>query len=566
MLQLLFGFFTPRAGGKRRPMLPHWLMAVVLATWAAGCASLPSNTGRTPSTAFATPEQTALGHLVQERRAQAHARADSGFYLLDSVDAAYSSRLALIDGAQRSLDLQYYAIHADNSTELLLQRLRDAARRGVRVRILMDDFNTVGRDAQVLRLAFEPNVQIRLFNPLPGSRGSLFGRILTSMHDMGRIQKRMHNKLFIADNAMGITGGRNLGDAYFGGDGKSNFVDLEVLAAGRVVRDMSASFDRYWNDELAYPMHTLVTAKELEALKQAEKAPAPTADPSRLAASAAPAASAPLPTPTGSILPASTPTAAVNIEKTPMDLRGIPLTWAPSVLLVDEPGKVGPGDDEADAGETVVDGLLGLMRQSRRDVLIVSAYFVPGAQMMDEFRQLRARGVRVRILTNSLASNDAPAAHAGYARYRKDLLAMGVELYEMRADQEGTIGGMGSTAGLGGGSKSGTSRASLHTKAVFIDGRLAVIGSMNLDLRSQRQNSEVGLVIRSAALVRLATRQVDATLASGAYRVGTDGLGGLVWHAPPGASFKDAHTEPEASLKLRALVGLIAPFAPDEML
>jgi phosphatidylserine/phosphatidylglycerophosphate/cardiolipin synthase-like enzyme len=250
-----------------------------------------------------------------------------------------------------------------------------------------------------------------------------------------------------------------------------------------------------------------------------------------------------------------------------MDLRGIPLTWAPSVLLVDEPGKVGPGDDEADAGETVVDGLLGLMRNAREDVLVVSAYFVPGAQMMDEFRQLRARGVRVRILTNSLASNDAPAAHAGYARYRKDLLAMGVELYEMRADQEGTIGGMGSTAGLGGGgSKSGASRASLHTKAVFLDGRLAVIGSMNLDLRSQRQNSEVGLVIRSASLVRLASRQVEATLASGAYRVGTDGLGGLVWRAPPGASFKDAHTEPEASLKLRALVGLIAPFAPDEML
>ena len=505
MLQLLFAFLAPRGSGTRWPMRAQWLVAVVLATWAVGCASLPSNVARTPSTAFAAPEQTTLGRLAQERRAQDRARADSGFNLLDSVDAAYSSRLALIDGAQRSLDLQYYAIHADNSTELLLQRLRDAARRGVRVRILMDDFNTVGRDAQVLRLAFEPNVQIRLFNPLPGSRGSLFGRILTSVHDTARIQKRMHNKLFIADNAMGITGGRNLGDAYFGGDGKSNFVDLEVLAVGRVVRDMSASFDRYWNDELAYPMQTLVTAKELENLKQADEGPVPTADPSHPAASAASAASAPKPTPTGSILPASTPTAAVNIEKTPMDLRRVPLAWAPSVLLVDEPGKIGPGDDEADAGETVIDGLLGLMHQARQDVLIVSAYFVPGAQMMEEFRQLRTRGVRVRVLTNSLASNDAPAAHAGYARYRKDLLAMGVELYEMRAEQEGTIGGMGSTAGLGGGgSKSGTSRASLHTKAVFIDGRLAVIGSMNLDLRSQRQNSEVGLVIRSASLVRLA--------------------------------------------------------------
>ena len=179
----------------------RWLPAVTLAILAAGCASLPANTSRTASSAFDTPDQTALGRLVLERKAQAGARADSGFKLLDSVGAAFGSRLALIDGAQRSLDLQYYAIHADSSTEILLQRLRDAARRGVRVRILLDDFNTVGEDAQVLRLAFEPNVEIRLFNPLPGSRSSLIGRVFTSLHDMPRIQKRMHNKLFIADNA-----------------------------------------------------------------------------------------------------------------------------------------------------------------------------------------------------------------------------------------------------------------------------------------------------------------------------------------------------------------------------
>ncbi len=217
--------------------------------------------------------------MVQARRTLDHARSDSGFLLLDSVDAAFSSRLALIESAQRSLDLQYYAIHADRSTELLLQRLRDAARRGVRVRILLDDFNTVGKDAQVLRLAFEPNVQIRLFNPLTGSRASLIGRLFASLNDMERVQKRMHNKLFIADNAIGITGGRNLGDAYFGSDDKSNFVDLDVLAAGRIVRDMSASFDRYWNDPLAYPMQSLVSPQDLASLRQ----PPPTqVDPSRV--------------------------------------------------------------------------------------------------------------------------------------------------------------------------------------------------------------------------------------------------------------------------------------------
>jgi putative cardiolipin synthase len=201
-------------------------------------------------------------------------------------------------------------------------------------------------------------------------------------------------------------------------------------------------------------------------------------------------------------------------------------------------------------------------------VLIVSPYFVPGADMMRSFARMRARDVRIRVLTNSLASNDAPAAHAGYARYRKDLLALGVELFEMRSDQEGTAGGMGSTPGFGsgqaGGSKSG-SRASLHSKAVLIDKRLAVIGSMNLDLRSQRKNSEVALLIRSAAVAQEAARQVDATVAQGAYRLELEN-GDLVWRAPPGAAFKDARSEPEASTKLKLMVRVIAPFAPDEML
>jgi cardiolipin synthase C len=558
-------FPTPQPG-FRCGFLWRWLLAVVLASWAAGCASLPSNVERQASKAFDAPDQTALGRLVQERRAQDKARSESGFKLLDSVEAAFSSRLALIEAAQRSLDLQYYAIHADHSTEVLLQRLRDAARRGVRVRLLLDDFNTVGKDAQVLRLAFEPNVEIRLFNPLPGSRSSLVGRLVTSLKDIPRIQKRMHNKLFIADNAMGITGGRNLGDAYFGTGDKNNFVDLDVLAVGAVVRDMSASFDRYWNDELAYPMHKLVSAQELEALRKPAESERDK-DGSREAANPAP--SMPAPTLTASILPNLTTTAVVSVDQTPMDLRKVPLAWAPALLLEDKPGKIGPGDDEVDAGETVVDGLMHLMQQARQEILIISPYFVPGPLMMESFRSMRAKGVRIRVLTNSLASNDAPAAHAGYARYRKDVLALGVELYEMRADQEGTIGGMGSTPGFGtsgngGGSKSG-SRASLHSKAVIIDRRLAIIGSMNLDLRSQRKNSEVALLIRSAALAQEATRQVDGTLAQGAYKVELE-KGDLVWRAPPGAPFQDARSEPEASTKLKLMVRLIAPFAPDEML
>jgi phosphatidylserine/phosphatidylglycerophosphate/cardiolipin synthase-like enzyme len=548
-------------------LLLRWFTVALLMGGAGGCASLPANEGRTPSKAFAQPETTPLGQLVQARRAEANTRSDSAFHLLDAVDAALSSRLALIDGAQRSLDLQYYAIHADASTEVILQRLRDAARRGVQVRILLDDFNSVGEDAQVLRLAFEPNVQIRLFNPLPGSRSNMLGRIITSLHDVGRMQKRMHNKLFLADGAWGITGGRNLGDQYFGTGDKQNFVDLDVLAAGRIVRDMAASFDRFWNDELAYPVKTLLDADDLEKLRQSLPASAARPEPVKpvLPVTVSP-----------TVLPSITPTAVIEAERPPMDLRTVPLIWAPSTLLVDEPGKVGPGDDEVNAGDTVIDGLLQLMQGAQRDVLIISPYFVPGARMMAVYQQMRQRGVRIRVLTNSLASNDAPAAHAGYARYRKALLDMGVEVYEMRSDPETAAELLGSHAaaqprrgslfGSGpGGSKSAVSRASLHSKAVIIDGRLSVIGSMNLDLRSQLKNSEVGLVIRSAPLAQVATKQIEDTLATAAYRLERRG-NGFHWRAPAGAGFGDEDSEPGASAKLKLLVRVLGPFAPDQML
>lgn len=528
-----------------------WRLLVVLFvfTWTSGCASLPENVERPRSQALAASQQTPLGQLAQARRTQAQARSDSGFHLLDGVEEAFTSRLALVESARRTLDLQYYAVHADASTEVLLQQIRDAARRGVRVRILLDDFNSVGKDAQVLRLAFEPNVSVRLFNPLPGSRGSFVGRLLGSAHDISRIQQRMHNKLFIADNAWGITGGRNLGDAYFGDGDKSNFVDLDVLATGRIVRDMSASFDRYWNNELAYPVQSLLSEEDLDRLRKPEDA-----------------------TPGNPVLPGVHPEQLARPRPTAMDLSRVSLVWAPSVLMVDKPEKVGATDEDPQAGETVVDGLLGLMRGARREVLIISPYFVPGQQMMSTFAELRARGVAVRVLTNSLASNDAPAAHAGYARYRPALVRMGVELHEMRADPEtapvgvGGSGGSGGVLGSGlGGSKGGKSRASLHSKAVIIDRHLSVIGSMNLDLRSKLQNSEVALLIRSGKLAQQGAALIESSLSASAYRVLLED-GHLLWQAPPGAPFDDSRTEPEAGLGLRLLVKVLGPLAPEEML
>jgi phosphatidylserine/phosphatidylglycerophosphate/cardiolipin synthase-like enzyme len=553
------------------PVAPRWwwrLAALLLMSlWGAGCASVPSQVAKTTSHAFAAPEETALGKLAQARRAQAKAKAESAFTLLDDVDAAFSARLALIDAAQRTLDLQYYAIHADSSTEVLLQHLQRAAQRGVRVRILLDAFNSVGEDAQVLRLAFARGIEMRLFNPTAGPRGSLVTHLLGSLHQADRLQKRMHNKLFLADSAWGITGGRNLGDAYFGGDEKSAFVDLDVLAAGPIVQQMAASFDRYWNDPLAYPVQSILSQRDIQQLQERGEDKAAE---NRKTGDGPPAA----------VLPTVAASEAAAARRPPLDLQRVPLTWAPGILLVDEPRKIGAADDDATAGETVVDGLLQLMQAAKREIVIVSPYFVPGPQMMGVFADLRRRGVQVRVLTNSLASTDAPAAHAGYRRYRKDLLALGVEIHEMRSDpreagldpdrsarrKESAKGasGLGSGAGVGG-SKSGTSRASLHSKAVVIDRQLAVIGSMNLDLRSQLKNSEVALVIRSTPLATAAAQTVERSFGKGSYHLQLKD-GDLVWKAPPGAGYGDSRNEPEAGFKRKLLLELVAPFAPDEML
>ena len=500
-----------------------------------GCAGLPKEVERPVSTAFdPASAPTALSALAAEQRRAAGARQASGFMLLSGPQEAYGSRLALVQAAQKTLDLQYYAIHADASSARLLRGVAEAARRGVRVRILLDDFRSTGRNALVMRMAFVPGVEMRMFNPVAGPRASALGRLWGSVTDFQRVQQRMHNKLFLADNVMGVTGGRNLGDAYFGKSEAENFVDLDVLAAGPIVADLSRSFDSYWNNPRAYPVQSLVTREELDSIR----AQVPPDD------SAAPT--------------------AWNAE--PMDLHSAEFFWAPAAMLADKPAKVPlEGDDAATPdeaqGDTVVDGLLGLMRRTQRDLLIISPYFVPGDDIKRAFANARARGVRVRVLTNSLASNDAPIAHAGYARHRESLLDMGVELYELRSEQTG----LGSAFGSSGGSQ-GASRSMLHSKVVVADGQVVVVGSMNLDLRSQLQNTEIALLIRSRALAAEAAGQIEAAMREAAWHVQRTEDGALVWRAPEGSGLPDAHADPDASAGLRLLLRLLGPLAPDHLL
>ncbi|RST49338.1 phospholipase D family protein [Variovorax sp. DXTD-1] len=564
------------------------LLAIVLQ---GACAQLPEHVDRPVSSALPSPNGTALEALVQQRRKADAARFESGFLLLGGPPAAYGSRLALIEGAQKTLDLQYYAIHADASTGRLLRGIRSAAQRGVRVRILLDDFHSTGRDALVLGLAFVPNIEMRLFNPLAGARGSSFARLLNSVGDASRIQQRMHNKLFLADNVLGVTGGRNLGDAYFGNALKGNFIDVDILAAGPIVQDLSRSFDSYWNNERAYPVQSLVKREELKAIRErAEQADRELADESARAQNAPPA------TTDGESKPGAAPTPAQLArawDEKPLDLRTARFVWAPAVMLADQPGKIPadrgpeqtkapglvvsqPGDaagssrraaslqatsDIAAGSDTVVEGLLQLIGQARSDLLIISPYFVPGPDMKQAFAAARGRGVRIRVLTNSLASNDAPVAHVGYARHREDLLKLGVELYELRSEQASVSNAFGSS----GSGNLGKSRSMLHSKVLVMDGRLLVVGSMNLDLRSQLQNTEIALLVRSAELSRAASEQIERGMREGSWRVELND-GSLLWRAPEGSGLKDTSTEPDASLTLRLLLRLFGPLAPDQLL
>lgn len=547
---------------------------------------------RTATQALATPQATPLGRMVAAQRQAAKTTYASGFVLLGGAEAAFTSRLALVNAATQTLDLQYYAIHADPSTARLLQAVATAAKRGVRVRVLLDDFHGAGKNAQVMRLAFVPGIEMRMFNPLTGPRGSTMLRALSTLSDFQRAQQRMHNKLFIADNAMGITGGRNLGDAYFDALDSDNFIDLDIMATGTAVRQLSASFDRYWNDARAYPVSALISERELRKLRT------PTAEPQD-----------------DSTRLQTMIQSGKNADLAPMDLQTIDWVWAPTLVLADMPSKIpAPPEDSEPASniedtlpspdvdantlqipqrppslmagtpqsrhqqalrealipvveqDNVVNGLLALIEQARTDVLIVSPYFVPGTDMKKACERARARGVRVRILTNSLASNDAPLAHAGYARHRQALLQQGIELYELRSLQDGKAGAgtlrsmVGSISGSHGGS-----RAMLHSKILVLDHKLTVIGSMNLDMRSQLQNTEIALLIASRQLAQEATENIEASLREAAWRV-QDTPQGLVWQAPPGTDWGDQTSEPDASVPLRMMIRILGPLAPDHLL
>ena len=436
-----------------------------------GCATLPEQLPRgAPGHALPPQSGGPLAEL-EESLAPRLAADNSAWHLLDANEDALRWRLALIDSAQHSLDLQYYFWWQDDAGELVMKHVIDAADRGVRVRILLDDLSTLlkndrtleVRDWQIAVVNAHPNIELRLFNAFHAR--SLPGRGIDFLRRMEVMNQRMHNKMLVADNRAVILGGRNIGDEYFGFNAEFNFHDLDALGIGAVARQSSAAFDRFWNSDWVVP----VAALKLHATRRDLRA----AKPEMLA------------TLNGSPVAARFPLNRSDWTRALTDLAKS-VQIGPSRVIADVPA---PGS----VRHRTPEAMRKLMSSARQELLITNSYVIPDEEDIALFRELTMRGVRVRLLTNSLASQDVPAVNAHYKRWREPLLEAGVQLYEWRPDAA-------VRAALADTPPVKSEFAGLHVKALVIDRRQVFIGSMNLDPRSAELNSEMGVVVASPAL------------------------------------------------------------------
>jgi cardiolipin synthase C len=520
--------------------------------WLTGCAALPPDVRRTPSEVLTGTSSTELARIAEASTPDAE-RGQSGFRLLPDGAEALAVRLDLAQRAQVSLDVQYYLIAADATGRQFLRALRDAARRGVRVRLLIDDLHADEQEEMLAALAELANVEVRLFNPLPARAGSRTTRVLWSLHDLERINRRMHNKMLIADNTFAVTGGRNIGDAYFMRSEAANFIDMDVLSLGPVVRELSGVFDRYWNSEQAFP---------IAALKRGGAPGTPIA----------PGTAPDTPGHPGTAIErfdALTQPAEGNSTSAPASSEcrlcedRIELTFAPAKVFADAPAKAAGATASATASgahppPTAMENTLQLMRAARSEVAIASPYFVPGERGLALMREALENGVRISVMTNSLASTDEPLAHWGYARYRKKMLKMGVSLSELspaHARKAGLIGNFHS------------SRGRLHAKLAVVDRRWLLVGTMNMDLRSSRSNTEVGLAMDSPELAAQVASLLERNWAASNYRLRVaQGGDNIEWIAADDDREVVHRSEPHADWWLRTRLGLLSLFVAEDLL
>lgn len=452
--------------GLARGLQHTYLVGLVVAL--AACAGLPpgANYPRPVSVRLATPETTALGSqmAIASRAHDAH----SGFRIITAGLDGLVVRVQMIDAAQRTVDLQYFIFRGDTSGRLLAAALQRAADRGVRVRVLVDDSDTVSGDEQLLFMDGHPNVEVRVFNPFVYRGHANFLKSAEFLFNARRLDYRMHNKLLVADDAVALVGGRNIGDQYFQIDPDSQFADDDVFAAGPVADELAATFDEFWNSGLAIPA---------AALARRRTAPVVAAPTTEFAAQIA----------TGE------PYAGIISGR-------LPLVWAHAQVVCDSPDKKQVASGER-AGRLMNSAVLSAAGATRSEFLMVTPYFIPAPDELQLLRDLRQRQVRVRVLTNSLLATPTVFGQSGYVPYRVPMLQDGVEIYEARA-LLGSARGSGQTAKI-----SRYGNYALHAKLFVFDRQQLFIGSMNFDKRSSDLNTEVGLIIDSPELAaQTATR------------------------------------------------------------
>lgn len=479
------------------------LIAAAVAFVLAGCATTPAITLTSHQVAqtAAPPATTGLFAEIEQQLVAKHGPDVSGFELLDRSDEGLRWRLALIDSARQSIDIQYYLWFGDGTGTLLLQRVLAAADRGVRVRLLLDDINSLLKNAGTVMLRDElfakidshPNVEMRLFNPWRNR--NLVDRIGETVTDLERLDHRMHNKAMIVDNRVTILGGRNIGDEYFGFSEDFNFHDLDVMGFGPVARQASKVFDLYWNSRWVLRVAALGYA-----FKPADTGTVRDSMDRELALNP-------------SLARFATPPASWRADFAAVTER---LRTGTSVVLSDVPDDSGIRQDLAEA-------LYRTGARAQRELLIVNAYIIPDERFVSGLRELKARGVTIRILTNSLASHDVPAVNSHYKPWRRTLREASSGLYELRHDaqiQALVVDSPPIRAGFVG----------LHSKAMVVDRRTVFIGSMNFDPRSATLNSEMGVFIESPALAQELAARVERDIApANSWRVEVDSDGSLVW-------------------------------------
>jgi len=478
-----------------------------------GCSRLPETYQRTPSTAYKYHKSTKIGRLF-EKEAVKHP-GKSGFKLIPYGQDAFTARIAMARLAQKSLDLQYYLWKSDRVGLLLANEALKAADRGVKVRILLDDIEQNDRDDIVAAMDAHPNIQIRIFNPFAHRNSHLFDFI----GDFDRVNHRMHNKTIVIDNALVIIGGRNIGDHYFAVGEHTNFRDLDIVAAGPVVRQISSVYDHFWNGKWSVPISALTkrsyTKEDLVRIQQFMDQKI---------------AKLNFPYPLNQ-----------DVKTLREDMIRIrdSFIWAKGHYVWDDPDTM--YIDADNQTNTMIQKLEQRVRSVKKSLYIESAYFIPRPIGMAALKRLQKRGAKVQIMTNSLASNDVVPAHAGYAGYRKALLQAGVELYELRPD-------VGANKVVNQRLITDTNNTGLHTKAMVFDDNAVFVGSFNLDPRSAAINTEGGLYIESPKIAG----EVLAFMAKGvkpenSYRVMLDSNGNLIWITTIDGKQVIYHNEPEAN-------------------